>query len=95
MYQLLKQIAKTGIITEPAPLPDAALRALEQPLELCPRQALERQQVTQRAIAAQLISHHSPSPANQRARITAAAALSMSARCTRRRRCPLARRAVS
>src|SRR2546430_4732321 len=30
MYQLLKQIAKTGIVTEPAPLPDAALRALEQ-----------------------------------------------------------------
>jgi Ni,Fe-hydrogenase III small subunit len=32
MYQLLKQIAKTGIVTEPAPLPDAALRALEQRL---------------------------------------------------------------
>src|SRR5213083_3073315 len=30
MYQLLKQIAKTGIVTEPAPHPDAALRALEQ-----------------------------------------------------------------
>ena len=32
MYQLLKQIAKTGIVTETAPLPDAALRALEQRL---------------------------------------------------------------
>src|SRR5439155_25206651 len=32
MYQLLKQIAKTGIVTEPAPPPDAALRALEQRL---------------------------------------------------------------
>src|SRR6266705_3300622 len=32
MYQLLKQIAKTGIVTEPAPLTDAALRALEQRL---------------------------------------------------------------
>jgi len=32
MYQLLKQIAKTGIVTEPAPLADAALRALEQRL---------------------------------------------------------------
>src|SRR5437762_1091681 len=32
MYQLLKQIAKIGIVTEPAPLPDAALRALEQRL---------------------------------------------------------------
>ena len=32
MYQLLKQIAKAGIVTEPAPLPDAALRELEQRL---------------------------------------------------------------
>src|SRR5213592_974364 len=32
MYQLLKQIAKTGIVTGPAPLPDATLRALEQRL---------------------------------------------------------------
>src|SRR5258708_35291808 len=32
MYQILKQIVKTGIVTEPAPLPDAALRALEQRL---------------------------------------------------------------
>jgi len=32
MYQLLKQIAKTGIVTEPAPHPDTALRALEQRL---------------------------------------------------------------
>src|SRR5437660_2688358 len=32
MYQLLKQIAKTGIVTGPAPLPDATLRALEQGL---------------------------------------------------------------
>ena len=32
MYQLLKQIVKTGIVTEPAPLPDAALRELEQRL---------------------------------------------------------------
>jgi Ni,Fe-hydrogenase III small subunit len=32
MYQLLKQIAKTGIVTEPAPLPDAALREIEQRL---------------------------------------------------------------
>jgi len=32
MYQLLKQIAKTGIVSEPAPLPDAALRQLEQRL---------------------------------------------------------------
>ncbi len=32
MYQLLKQIAKTGIVTDTAPLPDAALRAFEQRL---------------------------------------------------------------
>ncbi len=32
MYQILKQIVKTGIVTERAPLPDAALRALEQRL---------------------------------------------------------------
>jgi Ni,Fe-hydrogenase III small subunit len=32
MYQLLKQIAKTGIVTERAPVPDAALRELEQKL---------------------------------------------------------------
>ena len=32
MYQLLKQIAKTGIVTEPAPQADAALRQLEQRL---------------------------------------------------------------
>jgi len=32
MYHLLKQIAKVGIVTEPAPHPDAALRALEQRL---------------------------------------------------------------
>ncbi len=32
MYQLLKQIAKTGIVSEPAPFPDAALRQLEQRL---------------------------------------------------------------
>src|SRR3977135_4649433 len=32
MYQLLKQIAKTGIVSEPAPLPDAALGAVEQRL---------------------------------------------------------------
>ena len=32
MYQLLKQIAKTGIVTEPAPVPDAALREIEQHL---------------------------------------------------------------
>jgi Ni,Fe-hydrogenase III small subunit len=32
MYHLLKQIAKTGIVTEPAPLPDAALREVEQKL---------------------------------------------------------------
>ncbi len=32
MYQLLKQIAKTGIVTEPAPLSDAALREMEQKL---------------------------------------------------------------
>ncbi len=32
MYQLLKQIAKTGIVSEPAPLADAALRSLEQRL---------------------------------------------------------------
>ena len=30
MYQLLKQIAKAGIVTEPAPLPDAELRQMEQ-----------------------------------------------------------------
>jgi Ni,Fe-hydrogenase III small subunit len=30
MYRLLRQIAKTGIITEPAPQPDEALRELEQ-----------------------------------------------------------------
>jgi Ni,Fe-hydrogenase III small subunit len=32
MYQLLKQIAKTGIVTEPAPHPDPGLRAIEQRL---------------------------------------------------------------
>ena len=32
MYRLLKQIAKTGIVSERAPLPDAALRQLEQRL---------------------------------------------------------------
>jgi len=32
MYQLLKQVAKTGIVSEPAPLPDAELRQLEQRL---------------------------------------------------------------
>lgn len=32
MYQILKQIAKTGIVTERAPVPDAALRELEQKL---------------------------------------------------------------
>ena len=32
MYQLLKQIARTGIVTEPAPHPDATLRAIEQRL---------------------------------------------------------------
>ena len=32
MYQLLKQIAKTGIVTEPAPLPDSELRELHQRL---------------------------------------------------------------
>ena len=30
MYQLLKQIAKAGIVTEPAPLPDAELQRMEQ-----------------------------------------------------------------
>ena len=32
MYQLLKQIAKTGIVSEPAPNPDEALRQIEQKL---------------------------------------------------------------
>jgi Ni,Fe-hydrogenase III small subunit len=32
MYHLLKQIAKTGIVSEPAPHADAALRELEQQL---------------------------------------------------------------
>jgi len=32
MYQLLKQIARTGIVTEPAPQADAALRQIEQRL---------------------------------------------------------------
>ena len=32
MYQLLKQIVATGIVTEPAPLADAALREVEQRL---------------------------------------------------------------
>jgi Ni,Fe-hydrogenase III small subunit len=32
MYQLLKQIARTGIVTEPAPHPDAELRVVEQRL---------------------------------------------------------------
>ena len=32
MYQLLKQIAKTGIVSEPAPEPDEALRVLERDL---------------------------------------------------------------
>jgi Ni,Fe-hydrogenase III small subunit len=33
MYRLLKQIAKVGIVTEAAPAPDAALRALAQRLD--------------------------------------------------------------
>jgi Ni,Fe-hydrogenase III small subunit len=33
MYQLLKQIARTGIVTEPAPQPDPALRQIEQRLQ--------------------------------------------------------------
>lgn len=33
MYHILKQIAKTGIVTEPAPQPDASLRQLEQRLQ--------------------------------------------------------------
>ncbi|MCZ7563564.1 MAG: NADH-quinone oxidoreductase subunit B family protein [Burkholderiales bacterium] len=33
MYQLLKQIAKVGVVTEPAPAPDEALRALAQRLD--------------------------------------------------------------
>ena len=32
MYQLLKQIVKSGIVTEPAPHPDEALRIIEQRL---------------------------------------------------------------
>ncbi len=32
MYQLLKQIARTGIVTEPAPQPDESLRAVAQSL---------------------------------------------------------------
>ena len=32
MYRLLKQVAKTGIVTEPAPEPDEALRELQQRL---------------------------------------------------------------
>jgi Ni,Fe-hydrogenase III small subunit len=32
MYQLLKQIAKTGIVTEPPPPPDESLRQVEQRL---------------------------------------------------------------
>jgi Ni,Fe-hydrogenase III small subunit len=32
MYQLLKQIAKTGIVTEPSPPPDESLRQVEQRL---------------------------------------------------------------
>jgi Ni,Fe-hydrogenase III small subunit len=32
MYQLLKQVAKTGIVTERPPQPDEALRAIEQRL---------------------------------------------------------------
>jgi len=32
MYQLLKQIAKTGIVSEPAPAADEALRMIEQQL---------------------------------------------------------------
>ena len=32
MYTILKQIAKTGIVTEPAPLADPALRQIEQRL---------------------------------------------------------------
>jgi len=32
MYQILKQIAKIGVVTEPAPQPDKALRNIEQRL---------------------------------------------------------------
>jgi len=32
VYRILKQIAKTGIVTEPAPEPDGSLRVLEQRL---------------------------------------------------------------
>src|SRR5215472_9765886 len=73
---------------------DEGLRTVEQPLDLRPRQRLERQQVAERPVGPQLFSHRFPSPANQRPRITAAAALSTSARLTRRRRSPLARRAL-
>jgi Ni,Fe-hydrogenase III small subunit len=33
MYQLLKQVVKTGLVTEPPPPPDAALRAIAQRLD--------------------------------------------------------------
>ena len=33
MYQILRQIAKTGIVTEPAPQPDPSMRELEQRLQ--------------------------------------------------------------
>jgi len=33
MYRLLKQIAKVGILSEPAPLPDASLRVIAQRLD--------------------------------------------------------------
>ena len=64
------------------------LGPLEQPLEMRARQAFERQQMTQRPIGAQLLLAPGysilPLPANQRPRITAAAALSMSLRRMRR-----------
>jgi Ni,Fe-hydrogenase III small subunit len=33
MYQILKKIARTGVLTEPAPKPDEGLRVLQQRLE--------------------------------------------------------------
>ena len=42
MYQLLKQIVRTGIVSEPAPEPDAALRQLGRQLEAAMLKTLGR-----------------------------------------------------
>src|SRR6185312_13563656 len=80
--------------------PHMSLSTVEQSLDGLSRKLLERQEMAQAAVCAQLIHHPRLthlylSPDSQRSRITAAAALSICSRVTRRRRSPAARRALS